>query len=186
MSKREGENLRRLIANFGLTIEQVVARTGVDRRTILGILEGATTPHVRTLKRLAEGLGVPADEFFLDPTQLLYRRFDQETNPRVAEVVQAHPDLFEDWTDLEFDELHSRFGTGGPLTTEGALEAVREMNGKRRLHEKLALLLESSQAVLIRSIVELLYNQIVVKQEGEVSTPGRDGPGDFRNGPQPA
>lgn len=165
MARHEGENLRRLIANFGLTIEQVVARTGVDRRTIVGILEGTATPHLRTLNRLANGLGVPADEFFLDPTQLLYRRFDRDTNPRVAEVLQAYPDLFVDWTDVDFDELHSRFGTGGPLTTEGALEAVHEMNGKRQLHEKLALLLESSQAVLIRSIVDLLYDQIAVRGE---------------------
>ena len=182
MAKHEAENLRRLIANLGLTIEQVVAQTGVDRRTIQGIIEGAATPQHRTLKRLAEGLGVSADEFFLHPAQLLYRRFDRETNPRVAEVVQSHPDLFEDWTDVDFDELHSHFGTGGPLTTEGTLETVHKMNGKRQLHEKLALLLESSQAVLIRSMVELLYNQIVVKQESDAPTPGSDGPSNFQNG----
>jgi len=57
--------------------------------------------------------------------------------------------------------LHSRFGTGGPLTAEGALSAVSAMNRNRAAHEKLAVLLESSQAELIRGIVEIMYENLV-------------------------
>lgn len=159
------ENLRRLMAELGWTLGRLAQRSGLDQRTIRAILDGSTRPQARTLHRLALGLGVPAHELFLDPAQLLYRHFDRHTNPVVAEVVQSRPELFAGWTAAEFDELHSRVGTGGPLTAEGAVTAAVQMNRNRALHEKLALLLESSQAELIRSIVELLYEKAVAEQQ---------------------
>ncbi len=162
MSDYAAENLRRLLADRGLSIRQLARRTGLDERTVRGILSGANAPHARTLHRLAEGLGVAADEFFLDPSQLLYRCFDRRTNPVVEEVMQSHQGLFSGWREADFDELHSRVGTGGGLTFEGTLAAVHQMNHKRELHDKLDLLLESSQAELIRGIMDVLYNQVVV------------------------
>jgi len=162
MADYTGDNLRRVMAQLGLTIEQVVKKTGLDKRTVKGILDGSNKPQPRTINRLAAGLGVSTNEFFIDPAQLLYRRFDVQTNPVVEEVVEAHPELFAGWTAADFDELHSRFGTGGPMTTEGTLSAVRNMNRKRALHEKLSVLLETSHADLISGIVDLLYDKIVV------------------------
>jgi transcriptional regulator with XRE-family HTH domain len=161
MADHTSDNLRRLMTRHGLTIDQVAARTRVDRRTVKGMLDGAARPHARTLHRLAAGLGVSPDEFFVDPAQLVYRCFDRATNPVVAEVVETHPTLFSGWTEAEFEELHSRFGTGGPLTTEGALAAATAMNRNRTTHEKLAVLLESSQAELIRGIVEVMYERLM-------------------------
>ena len=165
MTQHVRENLRRLLTQLGWTIEEVARRTGLDRRTIRGILEGTIRPQARTLHRLAQGMGVPSNELFLDPAQLLYRHFDRQTNPVVAEVVQEHPELFVGWTEGDFDELHSRVGTGGPLTAEGTTAAATEMNRNRGLHEKLALLLESSQADLIRSIVEVMYEKVVEEKK---------------------
>jgi transcriptional regulator with XRE-family HTH domain len=162
---RTGENLRRLMAGLGLTTEQVAARSEVDKRTIHGILDGSKTPQLRTIGRLAKGLGVSSDEFFFEPAQLLYRHFDRATNPVIDEAVESHPEIFADWTVVEFDELQSRFGTGGSLTPEGALIAAREMNGKRQLHEKLAVLLESSQSEVAAEIVEVLYQKAVKEKE---------------------
>jgi len=156
------DNLRRVMANLHLTIEQVAEKSGLDKRTIMGILDGTNKPRAQTLHRLAEGLGVSPDEFFVDPVQLAYRHFDEDTNPVVQEVVDSHPDLFADWTGADFSELHSRFGSGGPLTTEGTLQAVRQMNRNRRLHEKLSLLLESSQAKVIGGILDLMYESVAV------------------------
>jgi transcriptional regulator with XRE-family HTH domain len=164
MTEHTGKNLRRVMANLNLTIEQVVERSGLDLRTVKAILDGSHRPHARTLKRLAEGLGVSCDEFFLDPTQLLYRRFDRQTNPIVEEVIAASPDLFAGWTDADFDELHSRFGTGGPLTADGTLAVVRQMNRNRQLYEKLAVLLESSHADLISGIVEMMYEKVMAEE----------------------
>ena len=167
MTGHEANNLRRLLAKFGLTIEELAERTGLDRRTIMGVADGTSSPHSRTISRLAKGLGVSADEFFLDPNQLAYRQFDCQTNPIVEEAMESHAELFDGWTEAEFDELHSRFGAGGALTLNGALAVVREMNDSRQVHEKLAMLLESGQAKLIRSIVELLYDQITVTRTAE-------------------
>ena len=165
MSDYAGENLRRLMAERGLSIRQLARKTGVDERTVRGILNGTNTPHARTLHRLAEGLGVAADEFFLRPAQLLYRHFDRGTNPVVEEVMEAHRELFVDWAEADFDELHSRVGTGGGLTFEGAVAVVRRMNRKRELHDKLDLLLESSHAELVRGIMELLYKEVLLEKE---------------------
>jgi transcriptional regulator with XRE-family HTH domain len=162
MSDHARENLLRLMAAGGWSVRQVAERTGLDERTIRGILGGGNKPHAQTLHRLAEGLGVKIDEFFVDPAQLLYRRFDRHTNPLVAEVLSTHGELFDGWTEADFDELHSRVGTGGALTAEGTLAAVCQMNRKRELHEKLDLLLESSQAEVAAGILNVLYEKVMV------------------------
>jgi transcriptional regulator with XRE-family HTH domain len=162
MSIHARENLLRLMAARGLTMCGVAEQTGLHVRTVRGLLRGDKKPHAQTLHRLAEGLGVAVDEFFVDPAQLLYRRFDRQTNPVVAEVIDGHKDLFHGWSEADFDELHSRVGAGGALTAEGALAAVRQMNRKRELHEKLDLLLESSHAEVAAGILNVLYEKIVV------------------------
>jgi transcriptional regulator with XRE-family HTH domain len=183
MTNYPGDNLRRLIARAGLTLEQVAAKCRLDPRTIKGILDGSNRPHARTLHRLAAGLGVSPDEFFLDPAQLVYRCLDRATNPLVAEVVESRPELFSGWTEADYEELHSRFGTGGPLTLEGALAAVDLMNRNRKTLERLAVLLESSQAELIRGIVEVMYDKLVTSDaaapratDSPGPTPGRATP----------
>jgi transcriptional regulator with XRE-family HTH domain len=162
MSDHARENLLRLMAAGGLSVRRVAEQTGLDERTIRGILNGSNKPHAQTLHRLAGGLGVKVDEFFVDPAQLLYRRFDRHTNPVVAEVIETHGALFEGWTEADFDELHSRVGTGGPLTVDGTLKAIRHMNQKRELHDKLDLLLESSHAEVAAGILDVLYEKVVV------------------------
>lgn len=155
------ENLLRLMAAEGLSLGQVAQRADVDQRTVRAILGGTNKPHARTLHRLAKGLAVSIDEFFFDPSQLLYRSFDRQTNPAVEEVIQAHQELFDGWGEADFDELHSRMGSGGALTAEGTLAAVGEMNRKRELHEKLDLLMESSQAELIGTMIDLAHGQVI-------------------------
>lgn len=159
MSNLPGENLRRLLARNGLTIDELASRSGVDVRSIRGILEGTQRAQSRTLHRLAAGLGCSTDELFLPPAALVARQFDRETNPCVTEVIEAQPELFDDWTEADFHELYSRFGAGGALTSEGVLAVAAQMNRNRGIHEKLAALLESSQAEAIAGIVELLYAQ---------------------------
>ena len=62
------ENLARLLAVAGISIEQLTERCGVDRRTIRAILQGSQQPRGQTLHHLAQGLGVSVNEFFVDPT----------------------------------------------------------------------------------------------------------------------
>lgn len=174
MSNLPQQNLRRLMARQGVTIEQLASRTGVDCRSIRGILDGRKRPQARTLYRLAEGLGVDADEFFVDPARLLYRRFDEQTNPEVAQAVADYPDLFGDWTERDFEELHSRFGMGGALTPEGVLEAARRMNRNRAVHRKLALLLETEHAELVGRLIDAIYQSVVPGPEFPHGTSASD------------
>jgi transcriptional regulator with XRE-family HTH domain len=150
------------MARLDLTIAQVVRQTGVDARTVKGILSGDVRPHARTLHRIAEGLGVAADELFQNPSVLAYRLFDRWTNPVVDEVTADNPELFSGWSEGDFDELYSRFGVGGPLTREGVRAAAEAMNRKRELHRKLAVVLETSHADLVAQIVDAFYRRIVV------------------------
>lgn len=173
MSDHASQNLLRLMAAAELSVRDVAQRTGLDERTIRGITRGTHRPHARTLHHLAEGLTVPVDEFFVDPAQLLYRRFDRQTNPVVEEVLQEHGELFEGWREADFDELHSRVGLGGALTAEGTLEAVREMNHKRELHDKLDLLLETGQAKTVSGLIDLLYEQVIVGDRRETASRAR-------------
>jgi hypothetical protein len=80
----------------------------------------------------------------------------------VQEVVDSCPHLFDGWTEGDFDELYSRFGTGGALTADGATAVVVEMNQKRDVHRKVALLLESGESQLLVGFVDLLYQKIIV------------------------
>ena len=162
MFRHARENLLRLMAAEGLSLGRLAEQSGLDERTIRGILKRGHTPHAETVRRLAQGLGVAVDEFFVDPAQLLYRRFDRETNPVVAEVIDQHKRLFKGWSAADFDELHSRVGAGGALTAEGTLAAVRQMNRKRQLHDRLDLLLESSHAEVAAGILDVLYERMIV------------------------
>lgn len=156
-------NLRRLMAQLGITIGQVVERTGLDERTIKGILSGSNIkPHARTLHQLAAGLEVSVDELFQNSSSLAHRSFDRQTNPVVDEVVSSHPGLFEGWTAADFHELYSHFGTGGALTNSGALDVVRAMNRKRDVCNKVAILMESGEADLVSGIVEVLYQKVLI------------------------
>lgn len=155
-------NLRRLMARRGLTVEEVARCAELDERTVKGILRGVNQPHARTLHRLAAGLEVEVDELFQDPSLLVHRRFDRATNPLIDEVVRGQPGLFAGWTEADFDELYSRFGTGGGLTTDGVLKAAQAMARARQVHRKVALLLESSDADLVVGMIDLMYQRVIV------------------------
>ena len=63
MSDYARENLLRLMAAGGWSVSHLVEQTGLAERTIRGILGKGRKPHIRTLQRLAQGLGVNVEEF---------------------------------------------------------------------------------------------------------------------------
>ena len=101
------------------------------------------------------------DEFFVDPARLLYRRFDRQTNPVVEELLETHARLFTHWSEADFEELHSRVGTGGPLTVEGALAAVEHMN-QSELMERFAAILESDGRDFFADLVNSYYQRKIL------------------------
>jgi transcriptional regulator with XRE-family HTH domain len=152
-----GANLRRLMARWGMTQADVVNATRLDERTVRSFIRGEARPHARTLKKMADGLGVAVDELLHDPG--LAAAFDRATNPAAAQIIDDHPQLFADWTPAEFDELFSRVAVGGELTEAGALAAAEAMNERRQLMTQAAVILESDQADLLREFVALLYRR---------------------------
>jgi hypothetical protein len=74
-------------------------------------------------------------------------------------VVAHHPHTFQNWSDADFDELYSRFGTGGQLTDSGVLAAAKAMNAKRDVLRQASVILESSESQLLADFVELLYRR---------------------------
>lgn len=158
-------NLRRIMARDNLTFDDVVAATELDERTLRSIARGRSNPHARTLHKLAEGLGIAADELFRPIGRLAPRRFDRATNLLVETCVARHAPLFSDWSENDFDELYSRFGTGGPLTEEGVLAAAHATNAKRDLWRQVSVILESGEAELLARFVDLLYGRVTSNKQ---------------------
>ena len=162
-------NVRRVMARDGLTFVDVVEATGLDERTIRGLVRGVNKPHARTLHKFAEGLGISVDELFQQPVALPRQSFDRATNPLVQTVVESHESTFAAWSDVDFDELYSHFGTGGALTESGVLAAAEAINAKRSLLRQVSVVLESSEADLLADFVKLLYRRVT-----ELSHPKND------------
>ncbi len=155
-----GVNIRRLMARFDMTLQEVVDATGLDERTLRSMAHGVTRPHARTLHKLASGLGVETDELFQEPLLQGLAAFDRTTNPVVAEVIGAHPELIAGWSPAEFKELYSRFAVGGELTEAGALAAAHYMNTRRELFRQAAVVLESREAEVLQEFIALLYRRV--------------------------
>ncbi|MEN0109426.1 MAG: helix-turn-helix transcriptional regulator [Planctomycetota bacterium] len=160
-------NLRRVMARNALTYEDVVRATGLDARTVRGILYAEKRPHARTLNRLADGLGVAVDELFTADGAATVGEFDAATNPEIDAAVAARPDLFQGWTPSDYGELASRFGHGGALTREGVCEAAVEMNANRRTIERALIVLETEEANTLRSVVDAMYDRATAEPDGE-------------------
>jgi transcriptional regulator with XRE-family HTH domain len=157
-------NLRRLMARNGMTFVEVVEASGLDERTIRGIVRGANHPHARTLHKLAHGLGVEIDELFRPLGRSAPRKFDRATNSLVESVVAGHPQLFQNWSEAHFDELYSRFGAGGQLTEAGVLATAEAMNARRELWNQIGVILESGESGLLAEFVQLLYRRATESQ----------------------
>jgi transcriptional regulator with XRE-family HTH domain len=157
-------NLRRLMARDGLTFDDVVTASGLDERTLRSVARGRSNPHARTLHKLAGGLGVSIDELFRTPGQSSPRRFDRATNSLVHDVVAAHNNIFANWSDVDFDELYSRFGTGGQLTESGVLAAAEAMNAKREVWRQVNVVLESGESELLAEFVQMLFQRVTVNK----------------------
>jgi transcriptional regulator with XRE-family HTH domain len=153
-------NVRRVMARDGLTYGDVVEATGLDERTVRGLVRGANNPHARTLHKFAQGLGISIDELFQPVAARARQVFDRATNPVVQEVVAANADLFSAWSPADFDELYSQFGHGGPLNQAGVAAAAEAINAKRSLLRKVCVILESSESELLADFVKLLYRRV--------------------------
>jgi transcriptional regulator with XRE-family HTH domain len=154
-----GANLRRAMARLNMTLADVVAATGVDERTVRGVLRGARRTQAKTLHKLARGLGIEADELLVDATAR-QAAFDRLASPAAAQAIEDHPALFANWTAADFEELFSRVAVGGELTEAGSVAAAKEMNGRRQILNQAAVVLESAEGDLLRQFIDMLFRRV--------------------------
>jgi transcriptional regulator with XRE-family HTH domain len=161
------------MAHVGLTQRELAQRAGLNPQTVKHLLGGQNPqPHARTLHKLAAGLGVSVDELFRGAPPRGQRRFDRQTNPVVDCVLADHPRLCASWTQDDFDELYSQFGSGGALTYEGALALIERINRARCVQQKAAVLLQTEYADLLGDFVELLYRRVQAQPGRHRGQPG--------------
>ena len=101
-----------------------------------GFSAAATSRTPQTLHRLAEGLGVKVDEFFRRSGPVALPPLRPADQSRGGRSDRDPRELFDGWTEADFDELHSRVGTGGALTVEGTLRPSGHMNQQTRAARK--------------------------------------------------
>ena len=153
-------NLRRIMARDGLTFEDVVAATELDERTLRGLVRGA-----EPIRMPARCISWPRawafriDELFQPVGQAPRGNSIGPPTRWSKTCVAAMLHRFENWSEADFDELYSRFGTGGQLTEAGVLAAAEAMNAKRDLWRQVSVILESGEAELLANFVELLYRR---------------------------
>ena len=160
------------MARDGLTFDEVVAATELDERTLRGLVRGTTHPHARTLHKLAQGLGVEIDELFRPLGQHCAAAI--RSGHQLAGRKRRRPpcrNCFANWSEADFDELYSRFGTGGQLTEEGVLAAAQAMNAKRDLWRQVSVILESGEAELLAEFVDMLYRRVTAASATVAGTP---------------
>src|SRR5262245_33409200 len=115
------------MARDDLTFDQVVAATELDERTLRSLARATTNPtapatpcpHSRTLHDLPQGIAIEIHDLFRPIGRVAPRQFDRVTNSLVESCVARYAQLFKNWSQSDFDELYSRFGTGGQLTEDG-------------------------------------------------------------------
>jgi hypothetical protein len=78
----------------------------------------------------------------------------------VSDIVKANRSTFSNWSEADFDELYSRFGTGGQLTEDGVLQVAHAMNTKRDVWRQVSVILESGEAELLSQFVGVLYGRV--------------------------
>lgn len=165
----DGRRVRQLRIQSGLGTEALARRARISRTTLHYIEKGLTpNPRARTLHKLATALGVVVEALLESPAGRLgnhsrqdnARVFDRRTNVAVEEAREQAPEVFEEFTDTEWDELYSEHGMGGALTAWGAAAAARRINRKRHTLRRLALVLETHLEQVATALVEALYESV--------------------------
>ena len=160
----------------GMELQELASQAGISRTTLYHLERGHTGRlRATTLQKIAQALGLTVEELLSPARQAparrhdpdAARRFDRETNPLVAGVMQDQPRLFDGWSDDDVDELYSTFGTGGPLTEQGIVQVAEAINRKRDAIHKLHVVLETHLRDHALHMIELLYDLVEAPATGD-------------------
>jgi transcriptional regulator with XRE-family HTH domain len=151
---------------------ELARRADVSRTTLYNLRHAnSRRPRITTLTSLADAFEMPLERFLWGEPSSVYigsrefsegsNRFNRRTNQEVQAVHDEHPDLFQQWTDREWEELYSTFGVGGALSPEGVLESAGEINQARETRRQLNIVLETHLKEVATQMVESLYRMVV-------------------------
>ena len=160
----------------GWSFGRLAERAGLSRTTLYHLLRGTTSrPHPTTLTKICRALDLPLFELIGDDSRRAdrmlcatgndvdtrdQRAFDCMTNPVIEEVFDESPEMFAAWSQQEWEELYSTFGTGGALTRRGVEHTARKMNRKRETIHQLHVVLETHLDEVAARMIAALYEMV--------------------------
>ncbi len=184
------ERIFSLCVQRGWDIGRLAREANVSRTTLHHWQQGKTTrPRNLTIYKLAEALQVdpasllngtppspPVQPPFSSPAatnpqpdcgnsddldfEQRARLFDRQTNWAIQSVCEQTPSLFENWTDSQWDELFSSFGTGGEMNEEGIRREAAAINARQETVYQLQVVLETHLAEAARGVIRALYESL--------------------------
>jgi len=186
--------IEELCLERGWTISQLAQESGVARGTLQQWRQKQVCqPRNDTLFKLAEAFGLPATslrgespgtqaEANAHPTSLSPPRaparqslhahrsaFNRQSNWVIQEVCQISPELFEHWSEEQWEELFSTFGVGGELNEQGVREQAAAINQKQETIYQLHVLLDTHLADATRHVIESLYQSVRCDADDQAS-----------------
>ena len=173
-------NLRGKIASLvrerGWSQKEFARRAGLSRQTVREVLDQACPRRLRnqTIFGCAQALDMSVTQL-CDPAKFAASnpaghanrpfltedlRYDLATQPQVREWLDNEKTDAARYTQDEIAELLSMQGTGGPLTEEGLKAALRLLDRKRRLIERIQVIAGTEHLDLLEGIVECLFERV--------------------------
>ncbi len=191
--------IRRRCLQKGWDLGRLARTAGISRTTLYHLEKGRTDqPRLSTLSKIAaaleispeqlcipnemasaaaetsagceSGASTAADGTDVDAARAARREFDRRTNPVVADVAEHSPRLFIGWTNSDWDELYSSFGTGGALTAHGVETAAVRINRKRETMQQLQVVLETHLDEVAANIISVLYGMVCPQRNLEATS----------------
>lgn len=158
----------------GWNQSELAEKAGVSRTTLVQLERGTVQePHATTLKKVGELLDLTPE--MLAATRSVERgsgsapeavseqaKFDQATNPIVAEVREQLPERFQQLSAGEQDALISQFGVGGAMTAAGVMQTLERMEADRQTMSQLQVVLQTHLRDAARQVIEGLYKSVIV------------------------
>ncbi len=165
-----------LVRERGWSQKEFARRAGLSLQTVREILEQTCRRRLRnrTIFGCARALGLAVADLraqtqipCLDPRgtgnhPLISEdlRYDLATQPQVRQWLEDQGAEAARYTQDEIGELLSMQGTGGPLTAEGLEAALRLLDRKRRLIERVHVIAGTEQLGLLEGIVDCLFERV--------------------------
>ena len=169
------EKIASLVREHGWNIDEFARHADLNRLTIRGIIVGPPRRlHHATVAACARALGVSVHDLQTQPLERLLPRmriappddenlrllYERATQPELLHWLEANHARAAKLTADDIDELLSLQGTGGPLTALGVEHHVAQLERRRVILEKTAVVACTEYVDMLEQFIDLLYEKI--------------------------